>query len=88
VNKVRLHELKSWMNKALTAAAISKAIRKLAHGKSGGDSKLIAEYYKALDEIPKTRCLFKKTLDRFWQSDSFPTDYIPKGPPALITLIK
>jgi len=85
VNKVPLHELQSWMDKALTAAEVSKATRKLANGKSGGDSKLHAEYYKALDEDPETRCLLKKTLDRFWQSGSFPTGDIPEGPPALIT---
>ena len=35
VNKVPLHELQWWMDKALTAAEASKATRKLANGKSG-----------------------------------------------------
>jgi len=47
------------MDKALTAAEVSKATRKLVNGKSGGDYKLHAEYYKALDEDPETRCLLK-----------------------------
>jgi len=84
-NKEPLHELQSWMDKALTAAEVSKATRKLVNGKSGGDSKLHAEYYKALNEDPETRCLLKETLDKFWQSGRFPTGDIPEGPPALIT---
>ena len=54
VNKVPLHELQLWMDKALSTAEVSKATRKLANGKSGGDAKLCAEYYKALDEDPET----------------------------------
>ena len=42
------------MDKALSTAEVSKATRKLANGKSGGDAKLYAEYYKALDEDPET----------------------------------
>ena len=52
--------------------------------KSGGDAKLYAEYYKALDEDPETRLLLKKVLDKFWQSGSFPTGDVPEGPPASI----
>jgi len=53
VNKVPLHELQLWMDKALSDVEVSKATRKLANGKSGGDSKLPAEYYKTLDEDPE-----------------------------------
>ena len=40
VNKVPLHELQLWMDKTLSAAEVSKATRKLANGKSGGDAKV------------------------------------------------
>ena len=44
MNKIPLHELQLWMDKALTSAEVSKATRKLANVKSGGDAKLFAEY--------------------------------------------
>ena len=50
-----------------SAAEVSKATRELANGKSGGDAKLYAEYYKALAEDPETQLLLKKVLDKFWQ---------------------
>ena len=63
-----------------SAAEVSKATRELANGKSGGDAKLYAEYYKALAEDPETQLLLKKVLDKFWQSGSFPAGDVPEGP--------
>jgi hypothetical protein len=77
---VPLREEQKWMDKPLEDAEVSRATRKLANGRSGGDAKLHGEYYKALDKDPETRVFLKEVLDGFWKSDSLPDGEIPAGP--------
>jgi hypothetical protein len=63
-----------------SALKASRAMRKLANGRSGGDAKLHGEYYKALDKDPKTRVFLADVLGGFWESGSFPDGEIPAGP--------
>ena len=72
IDEVPLREEQKWMDKPLEDAEVSRATRKLANGRSGGDAKLYGEYYKALDKDPETRVFLKEVLDRFWKSDSLP----------------
>ena len=80
VDEVKLRPEQVWMDKPLEDAEVSRATRKLANGRSGGDAGLYGEYYKALDKDPETRVFLKEVLDEFWKSDSFPDGEIPTGP--------
>ena len=84
VDEVPLRPEQVWMDKPLDDAEVSRATRKLANGRSGGDAKLYGEYYKALDKDPETRVFLKEVLDEFWKSDSFPGGEIPAGPPPAV----
>ena len=48
-----------------SALKASRATRKLANGRSGGDAKLHGEYYKAHDEDLKTRVFLADVLGGF-----------------------
>jgi hypothetical protein len=45
IDEVPLREEQKWMDKLLEDAEVSRATRKLANGRSGGDAKLHGEYY-------------------------------------------
>jgi hypothetical protein len=53
IGEVPLREEQKWMDKLLEGAEVSRATRKLANGRFGGNAELHGEYYKALGKGPE-----------------------------------
>jgi hypothetical protein len=80
IDEVPLCEEHKWMDKPLQDGEVSRATRKLANGRSGGNAELYGVSYESLDKDPETRGFLKEVLDGFWKSESLPDGEIPAGP--------
>lgn len=82
VDMVRLRGLRPWMDGAFTANELSAAVRKAQNGKSAGDARCPAEYYKALEADPATKVFLLEVVNSYWRTGGFPGDgAVPDGPP-------
>ena len=81
VNTVPLRTSRPWLNNSFSENEVTAAVRKMANGKSAGDSKCPAEYFKALLEDPELLSFLCDVMNAYWESGSFPQDNIASGPP-------
>jgi hypothetical protein len=72
IDEVPLRDEQKWMGKPLEYAKVSRATRKLANGRPGGNAELYGVPYKAFDKDPETRVFLKEVLGGFWKSESLP----------------
>jgi hypothetical protein len=71
-----------WMDRAPDDAEVSRAVRKLSNGKSGGDAECPIEYYKALEGSDVTKTYIRAILGDYWESGSMPEGDLADGPAA------
>jgi hypothetical protein len=69
----------AWLDQTPTHCEISAAIFKMGDGKSGAETKVNAEHYKALAQDDETMKFLEDVIVDFWQSGSY-KEMIPEPP--------
>jgi exonuclease III len=77
----------TWFDNSPDSKAIAKALHKLGNEKSGAEGKCPAEYFKALHTDVETCQFLKDVIKVYWESGSWPGNYVPpfeKPQPTLL----
>lgn len=67
----------AWMAESPSEDDIVRAISKLGNDKSGAETKIPAEYYKALEKDDEAKTYIRELVSEVWKSGSYPSTPIP-----------
>ena len=71
VAAVKQRKHRGWMDRTPTTEEVCAATMKLSNGKSGGESKVPVEFYKALLGDPATATLVHEIIIDFWETGAY-----------------
>jgi hypothetical protein len=71
VRSVPLRPLRPWLDNPISKHEVTAAVRKMTNGKSEGDSKCPAEFYKAHQDDKELIKFLCEMMNEYWESGSF-----------------